>query len=95
MSWRDSRRPALVAALLVLQVLVLSAGTFATHEGHGCWFDKDCRACRWAADTVVQVEVPVALACPVDHVVDVVPPAFAAFVGRSLDAPVSRGPPLA
>ena len=91
---RGSRRSVLVAALLVLPLLALTVGTFASHEGHGCHFEKDCLACRWAADSVVEAAAPVALpqpnrggrgpsAEPAARVADAAP-----------DAASSRGPPL-
>ncbi len=66
MRFRGLRRSALVAALLVLPLLALTVGTFASHEGHGCHFEKDCLACRFAATTVAETTTPVALPQPAE-----------------------------
>ena len=94
MRFRDLRRRALVAALLVLPLLALTVGTFASHEGHGCHFEKDCLACRWAADSVVEAAAPVALPQP-SEVTEVPWTEPAARVADAApDADSSRGPPL-
>jgi hypothetical protein len=55
------RRCAPVAApLLFVPVLAtLLALPVAPHAGHDSPFEKECVACRWAADTVTEVAVPV------------------------------------
>ena len=91
---RGSRRSVLVAALLVLPLLALTVGTFASHEGHGCHFEKDCLACRWAADTVVEATAPAALPQPIEAAeVPSAEPA-ARVADASPEAASSRGPPL-
>jgi hypothetical protein len=91
---RGSRRSVLVAALLVLPLLALTVGTFASHEGHGCHFEKDCLACRWAADTVVEATTPAALPQPIEAAeVPSAEPA-ARVADASPEAASSRGPPL-
>ncbi len=94
MRFRSSRRRALVAALLVLPLLALTVGTFASHEGHGCHFEKDCLACRWAADSVVEATAPAALPQPTEAAeVPWAEPA-ARVADAAPDAASSRGPPL-
>jgi len=91
---RGSRRSVLVAAFLVLPLLALTVGTFASHEGHGCHFEKDCLACRWAADTVVEATAPAALPQPIEAAeVPSAEPA-ARVADASPEAASSRGPPL-
>jgi hypothetical protein len=91
---RGCRRRALVAALLVLPLLALTVGTLASHEGHGCHFEKDCLACRWAADSVVEASAPVTLPQPMEA--SEVPSAepAARVADTSPEAASSRGPPL-
>ena len=91
---RGSRRPVLVAALLVLPLLALTVGTFASHEGHGCHFEKDCLACRWAADSVVEAAAPVALPQPIEAAEDPFAEPAARVADAAPDAASSRGPPL-
>ena len=94
MRFRSSRRRALVAALLVLPLLALTIGTFASHEGHGCHFEKDCLACRWAADSVVEATAPAALPPPTEAAeVPWTEPA-ARTADAAPGAASSRGPPL-
>jgi hypothetical protein len=94
MRFRGFRRHALVAALLVLPLLALTVGTFASHEGHGCHFEKDCLACRWAADSVVEATAPFALPQPVTAPEARWPEPSARVADAAPDAASSRGPPL-
>jgi hypothetical protein len=94
MRFRDLRRRALVAALLVLPLLALTVGTFASHEGHGCHFEKDCLACRWAADSVVEAPAPVALPQPSEVAEVPWTEPTARVADAAPDAASSRGPPL-
>jgi len=90
-----SRRHGLVAALLVLSVLALVAGPLGSHEGHGCPFEKDCLACRWAADAVADTAAPVALPQPPEPVALVAAETTTSGAHASPEAASSRGPPLA
>jgi hypothetical protein len=94
MRFRGLRRRALVAALLVLPLLALAVGTFASHEGHGCHFEKDCLACRIAAATVAETATPVALPRPVGAVEAPWSEPSARIADASPEAASSRGPPL-
>jgi hypothetical protein len=95
MSLAASRRWALVAApLLLLPVLAtMLALPAAPHAGHDCPFEKECLACRWAADAVTEVAAPVAQPGPPQ------PSGFALEVARPLAREASRrrafsrGPP--
>ena len=89
-----SRRRLLVAALVLLPLVVLAVAP-GVHEGHGCRFEKDCLACRWAADSVAEAAAPVALPQPTDAVSFVAAPAPARPVDRAPESASSRGPPLA
>lgn len=89
-----SRRRLLVAALLLVPLLVLTVAPGA-HEGHGCRFEKDCLACRWAADSVSEAAAPIVLPQPADATSSVAVPAPAPPAGRAPEAASSRGPPLA
>ena len=91
---RNPRRYALVAALLVLPLLALTVGTFASHEGHGCHFEKDCLACRSAATTVAQTATPVALPQPAEAPEIPWARPSARVADASAEAASSRGPPL-
>jgi hypothetical protein len=84
----------LVAALLVLPLLALTAGTFASHEGHGCHFEKDCLACRWAADSVAEATAPIALPRPVETIETPWVEPAERVADASPEAASSRGPPL-
>jgi hypothetical protein len=94
MRFRGLRRHALVAALLVLPLLALTVGTFASHEGHGCHFEKDCLACRWAADSVAEAAAPVAQPRPVEAVEASWVEPTQRVAEASPEAVFSRGPPL-
>ena len=94
MRFRDLRRRALVAALLVLPLLALTVGTFASHEGHGCHFEKDCLACRSAATTVAETATPVALPQPAEAPELARAQPAASIADASPEAASSRGPPL-
>ena len=94
MRFRGFRRHALVAALLVLPLLALTVGTFASHEGHGCHFEKDCLACRWAADSVVEAAAPFVLPQPVTAPEPSWLEPSARVADAAPDAASSRGPPL-
>jgi hypothetical protein len=84
------------AVLLLLPVLAtMLALPAAPHAGHDCPFEKECIACRWAADTVTELAVPVVhpgLPQPTDV-------AQQAAASRAVEAPLrpasSRGPPRA
>lgn len=91
---RSPRTFALVAALLVLPLLALTVGTFASHEGHGCRFEKDCLACRWAAASMVEATAPVALPQPIAAAEVVWAGPAARIADAAPDAASSRGPPL-
>lgn len=93
MRFRGFRRHALVAALLVLPLLALTVGTFASHEGHGCHVEKDCLACRWAADGVAETVVPIATPRPVEPVEAAWCEPAARVADASPDSSLSRGPP--
>lgn len=56
----ERRRWALVAAALLLLpvAIALLALPAAPHAGHECPFEKECVACRWAADAVSELAVP-------------------------------------
>ena len=95
MRFRGFRRHALVAALLVLPLLALTVGTFASHEGHGCHFEKDCLACRWAATTVAETAAPIALPRPIEVVEPRGSEPAARIADAAPEAASSRGPPLA
>ena len=94
MRFRGLRRRALVVALLALPLLALTVGTFASHEGHGCHFEKDCLACRWAAGTVAETTAPAALPRPVEAVAALCFKPAARVDDASPEAVSSRGPPL-
>lgn len=94
MRFRGFRRSALVAALLVLPLLALTVGTFASHEGHGCHFEKDCLACRFAATTVAETATPVALPEPTQAPETPRDQPAARVADAAPDAASSRGPPL-
>jgi hypothetical protein len=92
---RHHRRHGLAAALLVLSLLALAAGPLASHDGHGCYFEKNCLACRWDADAVADTAAPVALPHPVELVTLVTTEPTASVAYTCLEATFSRGPPLA
>lgn len=92
---QGSRRHALVATLLVLPVLALVAGPLGSHEGHGCPFEKNCLACRWAADAVADTAAPVALPRPTEPFALVVAGPAKPRAHASPEAASSRGPPPA
>lgn len=91
---RSPRTFALVAALLVLPLLALTVGTFASHEGHGCRFEKDCLACRWAAASTAVAAASIALPEPVEVPAPVAPAPIARFADGAARTHSSRGPPL-
>jgi hypothetical protein len=92
---RTARRHVLVAALLVLPLLLVAVGQVSLHQGHGCHFEKDCLACRWAAEGVADASAPFALPRPVDPVAVVEVARPARIADASPEAASSRGPPLA
>jgi hypothetical protein len=94
MWFRRSRRSLLVAAALVLPLLALTLGTFASHEGHGCHFERDCLACRWAAASAAEATAPVALPRPVEMAEASWAEPAARFGDDSPEVAFSRGPPL-
>lgn len=91
---RHSRRLVLVAALLVLPLLALSAGLLASHEGHGGDFDRNCLACRWAADAVADAAAPVGLPQPVAPVGVLTAGPLVRVPAPFSQTASSRGPPL-
>jgi hypothetical protein len=92
---RSTRRHVLVAALLVLPLLALVVGPLGSHEGHACHFEKNCLACRWAADAVGDTAAPVVLPRPTEPLAVVAAEAAASVADASPEAASSRGPPLA
>jgi hypothetical protein len=94
MRFRGLRRHALVAALLVLPLFALAVGTFASHEGHGCHFEKDCLACRFAAATVAETAAPVAVPRVAEAVGAPWSEPSSRIADAAPDAASSRGPPL-
>jgi len=88
-------RFALVAALLALSVLALVVGPLGCHEGHGCRFEKNCLACRWAADAVADTAGPDALPLPIEPVALVAAEPTMPGAHASPQAAPSRAPPLA
>jgi hypothetical protein len=92
---QGSRRHALVATLLVLSMLALVAGPLGSHERHGCPFEKNCLACRWAADAVADSAAPVALPRPTEPVALVAAEPATSGAHDSPEAASSRGPPPA
>jgi hypothetical protein len=76
-------------------MLLLAVGQPNQHGGHGCRFDKDCLACRWAADAVADNTAPLALPRPGDPVALVPVGLPARPADRAPAAFSSRGPPLA
>jgi hypothetical protein len=92
---RHPRRFALVAALLVLPLLGLAAGQSASHEGHGCSFDRGCVTCRWAADSVADAASPLTLPAPIGPAAVVALDTSYSVALASPEAVSSRGPPLA
>jgi hypothetical protein len=93
MRFRVPRRNRLVAVLFVLQLLVLAVSPFASHEGHGCHVEKDCLACRWAADNVAEATVPVAAPRPVEMAEAAWCPPTTLAADAPPEAVSSRGPP--
>lgn len=89
-----SRRRVLVAALLLVPLLVLTVGPGA-HEAHGCRFEKDCLACRWAADSVAEAAAPIVLPQIPDAATSVAVAVPARPADKASEAASSRGPPLA
>jgi hypothetical protein len=95
MHTRLPRRHGLTAALLVLSLVALVAGPVVWHEGHGCTFEEDCLACRWAADAVAESTPALALPRPVEPVTLVATELPASVADACPEATCSRGPPLA
>jgi hypothetical protein len=91
---RWARPAALVAALLVLPMLVLAVVQPLLHQGHGCHLEKDCLACRWAADTVAEATAPVVLPEPLEPIAVAAADSPARAADGSPEAASSRGPPL-
>lgn len=92
---RSPGRHGLAGALLVLALVALAAAPLGSHEGHGCHFEKNCLACRWAADAVADTAAPVPLPLPIAPVA-VVDNESMEFVALAFPETVSsRGPPLA
>jgi hypothetical protein len=91
---RSLRRHGLAAALLVLSLLALVIAPLVPHEGHGCYFEKGCLACRWAADAVADTAAPVVLPHPIAPVAVVATKPPASVANTSPEAASPRGPPL-
>jgi len=80
--------------LLALTVLATTlALPAAPHAGHDCPFEKDCIACRWAADAVAELAVPVVQSGPPQPSGIAQQPAAARAVEAPLRLASSRGPP--
>lgn len=92
---RGPRAYALVAALLVLPLLALTLASLGSHEGHGCYFDKDCVTCRWAADSVAEAAAPAVQPDRVEPVALVAAAPSARPADAGGDSASSRGPPSA
>jgi hypothetical protein len=95
MHTRVPRRHGLTAALVVLSMLALVAGPVVSHEGHGCTFEENCLACRWAADAVAESTPALALPRPVEPVALVTAEPTASVNDACPEATCSRGPPFA
>ena len=91
LSQATRRTSIVVVALLAAAILVALAGSSA-HAGHGCLVDRECLACRWAAESVVLTPAPPVLPAP--EVVALVAPAVMEHAALGVRRPGrSRAPP--
>jgi hypothetical protein len=94
MSLRGSRRLTLVAVLLLVLPLLVSALAIALPAHvHECAFDKECLTCRWTTAAVTELPSPTAAVAP-PRPGGVARPAWLAQPRAGVSSTAaSRGPP--
>lgn len=87
-----TRRVSIVVAVLLTAAMLVALAASSAHADHGCLVDRQCPACRWAAESLVLAPDPPDL--PVPEGTEFVSPAETERPAQRVGPPPrSRAPP--